>query len=203
MDCRIVEEPLALLDRHYQLPIAFHVDRRLEVVPIDGGLGGIAFRERAVERPYIKDYDTFDEDGLAEWTARWDLSKWGLLAAFDRDQRVGGLVLAFDTEGLEMLEGRTDFAVLWDIRVRTEYRRHGLGRSLFLAACHWARARGCRWLKIETQNVNVSACRFYVKQGCVLGSVNAFAYPDHPDEVQLVWYKDLASTPPQALQAEG
>jgi hypothetical protein len=45
--------------------------------------------------------------------------------------------------------------------------------------------------KSETQNNNVSACRFYAKQGCVLGGINRYAYPDHPDEAQLLWYKEI------------
>ena len=47
-------------------------------------------------------------------------------------------------------------------------------------------------MKVETQNVNVPACRFYARQGCVLGAINRFAYPDLPDEVQLLWYKTLS-----------
>ncbi len=39
--------------------------------------------------------------------------------------------------------------------------------------------------------INVPACRFYAKQGCVLGAIDRYAYPDHPDEVQLLWYKEI------------
>jgi hypothetical protein len=49
-------------------------------------------------------------------------------------------------------------------------------------------------LEVETQNVNVPACRFYARMGCTLGAINCFAYADAPDEVQLRWYKPL-STP--------
>jgi GNAT superfamily N-acetyltransferase len=65
--------------------------------------------------------------------------------------------------------------------------------ALFRAAEHWARARGCRRLKIETQNVNVAACRFYQKMGCTLGAIDRFAYPGQPAEVRLLWGKALAS----------
>jgi hypothetical protein len=44
---------------------------------------------------------------------------------------------------------------------------------------------------VETQNVNVAACRFYARQGCVLTAVDPFAYPALPGEIQLLWYKDL------------
>jgi ribosomal protein S18 acetylase RimI-like enzyme len=70
-------------------------------------------------------------------------------------------------------------------------RGRGAGRALFAAAEGWARARGCRELKVETQNVNVPACRFYMRQGCALGAVNRGAYPGLTGEIQLLWYKDL------------
>lgn len=88
-----------------------------------------------------------------------------------------------------MLENREDLAVLWDLRIAPRARRRGLGAKLFGAASDWATTRGCRWLAIETQNINVPACRFYASQGYVLGSIHRFAYPDLPDEIQLIWYK--------------
>jgi len=44
---------------------------------------------------------------------------------------------------------------------------------------------------VETQNINVSACRLYASQGFELRTVNRNAYPTLPDEIQLLWYKDL------------
>ena len=91
-----------------------------------------------------------------------------------------------------MLEGRDDLAVLWDIRVAPKFRGHGMGAALFRAVEAWAVARGCRELKVETQSVNVPACRFYQRQGCTLRRVNRHAYRDLPGEIQLLWYKNLA-----------
>lgn len=88
--------------------------------------------------------------------------------------------------------GRDDVAVLWDIRVLPRERGGGVGSALFRAAGGWARTRGCRRLTIETQNINVPACRFYQKMGCTLGAIDRFAYPGQPAEVQLLWWKALA-----------
>jgi len=97
-----------------------------------------------------------------------------------------------------MLEGWDDLAVLWDIRVSPAYRRRGIGRALFAEAVRWSRKQGMTTLKIETQNNNVPACKFYAGQGATLGSINRFAYRDalwsHPgvrDEVMLLWYLQL------------
>jgi hypothetical protein len=48
-------------------------------------------------------------------------------------------------------------------------------------------------LKIEPQNVNVQACRFYQNMGCTLGAIDRFAYPGQAGEVQLLCWKALAS----------
>jgi GNAT superfamily N-acetyltransferase len=161
----IVEEPASCLAEYGRVPIAFRVDRRLEVIPVDAGLGGILLRERTVDPPYIKDYDAIEGNDLV----CSDVNNWGIFSAFRQGRRVGGALVVAGTEGLEMLENRADLAVLWDLRVDHDQRRQGLGRALFAAAEGWARARGCRWLKVETQNINVPACRFYAGQGCILG----------------------------------
>ena len=101
-------------------------------------------------------------------------------------------MLAFDTPGVDMLEGRRDLGVLWDIRVAPDVRALGVGALLLRAAESWAVGRGCRQLKVETQSVNVPACRFYASQGFVLRATDRFAYPAHPGEVQLLWYKALS-----------
>jgi streptothricin acetyltransferase len=90
-----------------------------------------------------------------------------------------------------MLQGRRDLAALWDLRVHPEVRGKGVGSALFAAAEDWSRDHGCTQLKIETQNVNVAPCSFYVAMGCTLGGINRYAYNDMPDETQLLWFKDL------------
>jgi GNAT superfamily N-acetyltransferase len=191
MHVEVSEEPASALAEYGQVSIAFTVRRVLECTALDGGLGGLALIERELDAPYAKDYDAIQGEGSARWARRFDVSKWGFFAARSEDRRVGGAVVAWDTAGVEMLEGRRDLAVLWDLRVAPQARGRGVGSALFRAAETWARERGCRLLKIETQNVNVDACRFYARQGCTLGAVHRFAYPTLPHEVQLLWYRAL------------
>src|SRR5215470_1803566 len=183
----------AALSEHAAIPIAFVVDRVLEVRLLDGGLGGMSLTQTAVTDPYLKDYDAIEGAGPQHWPERFDVSTWGLITARRDGATVGGAVIAAKTPGLHMLGGRDDVAVLWDIRVSPRERGGGIGSALFGAAGDWAAARGCRWLKIETQNVNVPACRFYHKMGCTLGAIDRFAYPGQPGEVQLLWWKALPS----------
>jgi ribosomal protein S18 acetylase RimI-like enzyme len=181
------------LDKHATIRTAFVVDRILELTLIGGGLGGMSFAETAVTDPYVNDYDATDGAGPARWAERFDIKNWGLICARRDGALLGGAVIAFDTPDVRMLGGRDDLAVLWDIRAAPAERRIGIGSALFRAAEDWARSRGCRWLKIETDNVNVAACHFYQKMGCALGAIDRFAYPGSPGEVQLLWWKPLAS----------
>ena len=171
--------------------IAFVVDRILEVALADGGLGGIVLTEIPVADPYVKDYDAVKGEGPTRWAKRFDVSNWAIIGARRDGVRVGGAVVAFRTADLHMLGGRDDIAVLWDIRVAPGQRGAGVGSALFRAVEGWAGDRGCGWLKIETQNVNTAACRFYRKMGCVLGAIDRFAYPELPGETQLLWWKAL------------
>ncbi|HEX8693719.1 MAG TPA: GNAT family N-acetyltransferase [Longimicrobium sp.] len=192
MRIEITEEPVSALAEYARIPIAFEVGEVLDVSAPDDGLGGIVLARRGLGVPYVKDYDAIEGSHPADWARSFDLSRWGLFGARIAGRLAGGAAVAFDTADVQMLEGRLDLAVLWDIRVAPDARGRGVGTALFRAAEAWAAARGCRWLKVETQNVNVPACRFYARRGCVLGAIHRFAYPGLPDEVQLLWYRDLS-----------
>ena len=200
MNIEISEAPITAVVELALVPIAFKVDRVLDLAGQDNGGGGIVLSERGLDVPYVKDYDAINCEGPTQWAKRFDVSKWGLIRAHSNGSLVGGAVVAFNSADVIMLEGCEDLAALWDIRVSPEVRRQGIGARLFHAAEVWATARGCRQLKVETQNINVAACRFYAQQGCVLGGIQRLAYPELPDEIQLLWYKDLATTDPQNLR---
>jgi ribosomal protein S18 acetylase RimI-like enzyme len=176
------------LEAHARIPISFVVDRVLEPVP---GGGPLDLVERPHPVPWVKDYDA--EVGAAPvlWPARFDTSSWRVISAWQAGERVGGLVLFADEPGLDMLDDRSDLALIWDLRVAPAARGRGLGGRLVAAAVEWARARGCRELKVETQSINVGACRLYERQGFELRSVRPAAYPELPDELRLLWYRGV------------
>lgn len=190
MAIQIVEQSVDRLRSYGEIPIAFTVKSTYRVSANVPEPSGWRVTEERVERPFVKDYDEGDERPL-RWAQKWDLTNWVILAAFGNGMRLGGAVVAWNTPGVDLLEGRADLAVLWDLRVHPDYRRQGIGQRLFDHAVAWARAKGCRQLKVETQSINVPACKFYAKQGCYLGVVQHGAYPEYPDEVQLLWYLDL------------
>lgn len=190
-DISVVEEPIRDVAKLASIPSRLLVASVLEVQLLDHGLGGILLVERRLSEPYEKDYDRYVGEGPLRWHQQFETSNWGLLMARAGEANVGGAVVAWTTPGIHLLEERDDVAALWDIRVRPEDQGRGVGRALFSAAEGWARARGCDLLKVETQNVNVPACQFYVRQGCALASVNRFAYPELPNDTQLIWCKRL------------
>ena len=131
--------------------------------------------------PYIKNYDAYGELPT-DWPKRFNVTNWGFFLAKGGGQPFGAAAVAFDTTGVFMLEARRDLSVLWDIRVCPEYR--GVGIPLFKYAANWSRAHGCTQMKIETQNVNVPACRFYQRMGAKLGEIHRFGYAAEPAVAQ-------------------
>ncbi len=187
----IVEIPISRLPEYAQIPISFEVRTVFDLELPQGGLGGIHFHERPVP-PYIKDYDLLGSP--LTWPLEFDLQNWGLFLALDGDLPLGGAAVAWNTNGVHLLEGHIDLSVLWDIRVVPAMRGKGIGTLLFEHAADWSKARGCKLMKIETQNVNVNACRFYAARGARLGDIRRFAYRHEPSvahEAQLNWYLEL------------
>lgn len=191
MKIEISQESATSLEAYASIPIAFMVNSILDVEATQDGDREFRLIERRIDIPYVKDYDSIDGEGPTSWPGRFDLSNWAFLLARIDGRLIGGAAVAFATPELDISEGRTDSAVLWDIRVSPGARGQGVGALLFRAAACWAKAQGCGELKVETQNINVAACRFYARQGCELRGVNFKAYAGFPEEVQLLWYKIL------------
>jgi ribosomal protein S18 acetylase RimI-like enzyme len=185
---------LQTLTEYSTIPINFEVKSIYKIRLMAGGLGGIRLTEEPVSEPYIKDYDARDGEGPTRWLSRFDTSNWVILLARSGEIVVGGAVIVAFSPEIHMLRGRNDLATVWDLRVRPEFRRQGMGTEVFRRAAKWAKEKGCRQLSVETQNVNVPACKFYRKHGCALGEINRFQYASNPSiahEVMLVWYLDL------------
>ena len=102
------------LPQYGAISIAFSVDYVLEIALIARGLGGFTLRERAVEPAALKDYDAIAGNHPVELPRQFDLSNWALFSAWVDEQRVGGVIIAFDTDSVHLLSGRKDLAALWD-----------------------------------------------------------------------------------------
>ena len=186
----ITPETARALAAYASVPIAFRTERVVDVEALAQSAGS-RVESRVAAKPHIKDYDAYLGNSPIGWASRFDLGSWGLFAAHADGKRVGSAAVAMHDRAIEILTGRDDLALLFDLRVDPSIRRRGVGRALVGAVIEWARTNGARQLLVETQDINVPACRFYSKNGFVLDAVNPGAYSDFPDEVQLIWRRDL------------
>ena len=174
-----------------KIPMNVDVRSELQLCRIDGGLGGIEFKEVPVT-PYVKDLSKYER--ATEYEKEFDISTWHFFMAFDDDKPMGALTLAGPTPNLYMLGGMKDACVLWDIRVDYKYKHQGIGQKLFNQAKGVAQEKGYKKMIIECQNNNVTACHFYRKQGAILTKFDTNAYCTEPgleNEVQFIWILEL------------
>lgn len=181
---QVVRSGFDLIDLYRQIPIGFQIESRLrlpELISADIVADHV--------EPYWKDYDELESP--ASLPSRFDVSNWELFIAYDGEQAVGGAIIAWKTAGLDMLKGRSDLSVLWDIRVHPDWRGKGVGREIFRSAVEWAKEKGCTELHVETQDINVPACRFYQAMGCTVESVDPQGYGPDLDEAKVIWRLSL------------
>ena len=186
-----------IIDRTYfpqydSIPMRFDVKSYYKIEKINRGLGGFALVETPVE-PYIRDFCLGEDETVVRWE-RFNLANWAFFMAFDGDRPVGAATIASRDKQVNMLSDRDDLAVLWDIRVEEAYKRQGVGQGLFDMAADWSRSQGLVQMKIECQNNNVPAVKFYHKQGAVLSVIDEYAYynePEYRHETMFIWFLDL------------
>jgi ribosomal protein S18 acetylase RimI-like enzyme len=196
MTIEIIEEGPSALSTYATVPIAFEVNAVLDEGTLDTRRRGDALRAIPLDTPYTKDYDRHPGNHPMEWPTRFHMASWGFLGAYDHGTRVGSAVIVVADTQVELLEGQSDVALLWDLRVAPAARRLGVGRALLDRAEEWAWERGARWMRVETQQVNVPACRFYVARGFTLEHIRRGVYAELPHEIQLLWAKHLAPPAP-------
>lgn len=179
------------MPKYATISSAFLAKSELRVELINNGLGGFKLIEEPVV-PYLKYDDDNEAEVIINWPKEYVARDWGIFMAFNEKQPMGGSMVAIDIPaGMTTPFEDSGIAILWDLRVSSESRNSGIGSMLFKYASDWARQKGCKQLKIETQNVNVPACRFYAKQGCVLGGIHRYGYAGCADvahESMLLWY---------------
>jgi GNAT superfamily N-acetyltransferase len=183
IEFEIAELPPGQLDQYARLPIAFEVASVFDVG--EETTDTVLLRQRFIQQPYLKDYDSIEGASPASWPSLFGEFEWQMFAAKVNNELVGGaLAFVHPRDGERMM-------VLHDLRVSFDARRKGVGRALFRTAESWGRAKGCTALEVETQNINVPACKFYDSQGCKLREINRAAYAELPHEIQLLWRKRL------------
>lgn len=130
-------------------------------------------------------YDTKSEtrfpDDQLQWKAYIDSEEKAVFLAFHEEECIGQIRLVKDWNR---------FAYIENIAVRTSFRKSGVGRMLLNVAETWAQDKSLIGLSLEAQNDNVIACRFYEKEGFVLGGADTMKQHANPNiDITLYWYK--------------
>jgi ribosomal protein S18 acetylase RimI-like enzyme len=188
MTVRIRREDDRSIEAYASVPIAFEVSEIVDVSTLRPE--SARFTWSPISPPWIKDYDALVPHGPLGWPSSHATDKWVFLAAYsDTTERLGGAVVVIDQDGIVALGGRPNYAILWDVRVAPALRRHRIGGALLSEVEVVARQAGCRGLEVETQDINVAACRLYAAHDFAITAVNPGAYHEAPTETQLIWTK--------------
>jgi len=187
----IASNPLHL-DDYASIPIRFEVNGRVRLNELARSKGRSVASDSIA--PYLKDYDLIESEHPATLAHQYDTSNWGVFSALVDGNRIGAAIVAQKTPDFEMLQGRNDLAVLVDIRIDPTYQGRGVGRKLFHAIAEWATDQGCTQLIVETQDINVGACRFYSAMGLTIQSIDPDGYGPGISEAKLIWQVDLSAS---------
>jgi len=82
------------------------------------------------------------------------------------------------------------FASIDRLIVLESSRGKGIGTALLNKAKEWALQKGMKGFTLETQDVNLLACRFYLKNGFEIGAVDTLLYSNskYKDEDAVFFY---------------
>ena len=77
-----------------------------------------------------------------------------------------------------------------DICVAKSYRNKGIGFQLMDKAVEWTKMKNLKGIMLETQDVNIAACKFYKKYGFILGGVDTMLYSHFKiaEQKAMFWY---------------
>lgn len=152
----------------------FTVDSRLVLRAENGFINYSVVKIKPYQKRYI-----FEERDYLSYISNADK---GAYLAYADGQVVGQI---------EVRKHWNAYAWIDDFFVDVHFRRHGVGGALMQKAVDWTKARNLPGIMLETQDVNVPACRFYENFGFRLYGFDTHLYkgfnPD-TDEIALYWY---------------
>lgn len=122
----------------------------------------------------------FPDDQL-DWIEYIDSEDKALFLAYKNDDCIGQIRIVQDWNR---------FCYIENIATKEDFRGQGIGSLLLTKAEDWAKERNLIGISLEAQDDNLGACRFYVKQGFVLGGVDTLKQSSNPQiDATLYWYK--------------
>lgn len=160
-----------------------YVNDMNETFPIFGRLVP-SFREGVwthEEEKFDKTSFTRFPDDRLDWESYANSGEKAIFLAFHGAKCVGQIRLVQDW---------TRYAYIENIAVRGSHRGRGISDMLMKRAEVWAREQELLGLSLEAQDDNLAACRFYLKQGMILGGVDTLKQAFNPEiGATLYFYK--------------
>ncbi|RPI78259.1 MAG: GNAT family N-acetyltransferase [Chloroflexi bacterium] len=157
-----------------QVDGSFLVDSRLILTAVDGHI------QYTIE-PVPSYTKTYDIEPL-DYQTFIDNPNKTILFAYADDEVAGQIILRVNWN---------KFAYVEDIAVDLSFRRLGVGGLLMSRAIDWAREKNLPGIMLETQDINVPACRFYERCGFVMAGFDRLLYKatlPGSEEIALYWY---------------
>ncbi len=122
----------------------------------------------------------FPDDKL-DWSRYINQEDKALFLAYQNNNCIGQI---------RIIKDWNRFCYIENIATKKEFREYGIGKLLLTKAEEWAKQRKLIGISLEAQDSNLGACRFYVKQGFILGGVDTLKQSYNPNiETTLYWYK--------------
>ena len=91
---------------------------------------------------------------------------------------------------IRLMKDWNKFCYIENIAVCKDYRKNGVGHTLFAKAEEWALQTDLKGMSLEAQDDNLLACRFYINQGMKLAGVDSLKHAFNPNiDKTLYWYK--------------
>ena len=136
-----------------------------------------SFSECLYENPYEKVYPA-DEEKWEDYIGNPDKT----MFFYYEDNECAGQI--------RLRKYWNNYCYIEDIAISQNHRKNGIGTKLIEKAVEWAKSKNLLGLMLETQDVNLLACRFYNKLGFKIGGVDTMLYTnfDNADEKAVFWY---------------
>lgn len=138
--------------------------------------GSWSYAEELFEEHYYKQYELENIDH-----SYIDEKSKAVYLFYEDNHCVGQIKLRTHWNGFGFVE---------DISVAKGSRSKGIGTALMDTAIEWAKQNDLIGLMLETQDVNLLACRFYARNNFVIGAVDSMLYSKFPTahEKAIFWY---------------
>ena len=158
-------------------PESFDVFGRLDPIYSNGRW---AYNEELFEKSYNKQYESYTSTQIGHYL-------------MDDDKTAYVISLNGDIAGRILLQSSWNgYGHVEDLCVKKRYKRNGLGSELVAKGIEWGKKKGLSGLTLETQDVNLAACRFYHSIGFEIGGIDKFLYnrskPEISHEIAVFWY---------------